>query len=90
MTNHQQFILRLGPAILFQIEIGDNNGAVMTDHFILMVDLFSNGAKLLKRFCAISLNGKIHVFLFLFLKVFIEEDTPSAHTADAYDKINIS
>ena len=34
MTNHHQFVLRLGPAISFHIEIGDNNGAGMTDHFI--------------------------------------------------------
>ena len=37
LPQFQRFISRLVPAILFQIEIGDNNGAEMTNHqqFIL-------------------------------------------------------
>ena len=39
LPQFQRFISRLVPAILFQIEIGDNNGAGMTNHqqFILLL-----------------------------------------------------
>ena len=41
MTNHQQFISRLVPAIIIQMEISDNNGAGMTNHhqFVLRLGL---------------------------------------------------